>query len=339
MSQLRDYVFHGGKQMTSVGLVGFFGWGNYGDELMCRVWQQALPWYSQVVHDLLDPPYFTENPGETDSKHDVIVIGGGDLIRPWETSPLYWNSAWLRKPCIVAGVGVALGERYENERVKSHLSRFLGSPSIQHISARDDNSANWLRSLVPEKEVKTTPDLAFALPINANAIRRQPTVGIVVRKDLSKDIIDATNNVILWATKEGLNLEFIIGSIGRDAQDDLKIVQKEWPESPFRMLNDIDHITDALGEYQLIASAKFHITIMAARMGVPTICLRTTNKILGLASQLELPQLAQPPLSPAPDINSLITRKYPTQKIKELESSAVNEIQNCVQSIYRTLEH
>lgn len=325
--------------MTSVGLVGFFGWGNYGDELMCRAWQQALPWHSQVVHDLLDPPYFTEDPSDKGIKHEAIVIGGGDLIRPWEISPLYWSSAWLERPCIVAGVGVALGERYESERVKTHLSRFLRSPSIRYISARDEKSANWIRSLVPEKQVRETPDLAFALPINARAKRRQATVGIVIRKDLSKDIIDATNNTIRWATKEGLNFEFIIGAIGRDARDDLRIVKDEWPQSPFRILNEIDHITDTLGEYELIASAKFHITIMAARMGVPTICLRTTNKILGLASQLELPQLAQPPLSTAPDINSLITKKYPTQKIKKLESSAVNEIQNCVQTIRKTLEH
>ena len=31
-----------GKDKPTIGLVGFFGWGNYGDELFVDVWKQVL---------------------------------------------------------------------------------------------------------------------------------------------------------------------------------------------------------------------------------------------------------------------------------------------------------
>src|SRR4028118_1926988 len=91
-----------------VGLVGYFGWGNFGDELFIETHRQYLSRHYdlEVVHDLLTEPYFTRPIEEVVEKYDAFLIGGGDLLNPARVSNLYWRMEYLQKPVFVMGLGV-----------------------------------------------------------------------------------------------------------------------------------------------------------------------------------------------------------------------------------------
>ena len=152
--------------MARIGLVGFFGWGNYGDELFLRQWQQSLGAHHEVavVHDQLSAPYFSRQASEVAAEFDAFVIGGGDLVIPNKISPLYWNRAWLQRPVYISGVGVPTWIKHRAPDVIERLRNFFQHPNVKHVSARDEESAQWIRRhLEPRVSVRVHADLAYNL--------------------------------------------------------------------------------------------------------------------------------------------------------------------------------
>jgi polysaccharide pyruvyl transferase WcaK-like protein len=47
--------------MKKIGLIGFFGWGNFGDELFLEVYKEYLgnDFDIEVIHDMDKKPYFS----------------------------------------------------------------------------------------------------------------------------------------------------------------------------------------------------------------------------------------------------------------------------------------
>ena len=90
------------------GLVGFYGPGNYGDELFLDVFRRYLGPVADVgvVFDSPSRPYFHRPVRDVVREHDAIVIGGGDLFVPWGLGDRYWLTDYLRRPVHVIGVGV-----------------------------------------------------------------------------------------------------------------------------------------------------------------------------------------------------------------------------------------
>lgn len=60
-----------------IGLVGFFGWGNFGDELFFETWQEALRGHELIrMNDLITKPYFESSAIQMVRSVDAILIGG-----------------------------------------------------------------------------------------------------------------------------------------------------------------------------------------------------------------------------------------------------------------------
>lgn len=332
-----------------VGLVGFFGWGNYGDELMRTVWQTQLPFETGLVHDIMGKPYFTRAVSSIAQEFDAFVIGGGDLILPRRVSALYWNRAWLTKPCFVAGIGVALEDSATRPDVGPRIGAFLENANVHHISTRDAASAQWIKDHAPTTDPGTSPDLAFALPLETHddAAHTPPPstgprrMGIVVRKNLTPEIAPAVERMTNWARARGMTAEFLVAALGSEADDELATITRHWPDSPVRVEPSVSAITRALRDYDVVASAKFHVSLMAVRQGVPVVTLRSTHKITQLAGQLQDPGLAELISSEHPDedIDRLVQRSIDTDAVSQLERSAQREVQRVVaalQDIRRT---
>src|SRR5690606_1999795 len=138
-----------------IGLVGFFGWGNFGDELFVEVYKRYLgPHFEvSVVHDLLKKPYFSEPVDDVVERYDAFIIGGGDLIIPWQLSGLYRRPEFLRKPTILNSVGVPTWGGYDRSVVMK-MREFVNNANVRYISARDEESARWIK-----KHLKTKGDV------------------------------------------------------------------------------------------------------------------------------------------------------------------------------------
>ncbi|MDO5617809.1 polysaccharide pyruvyl transferase family protein [Kocuria sp.] len=327
-----------------LGLVGFFGWGNYGDELMRSVWENQLPVNAQVVHDRLDKPYFSRPSVEMAAEYDAFVIGGGDLIMPRAVSTLYWNRSWLGKPCLVSGVGVALEDTFTRPDVPKRIGRFLSDQNVLRISARDTESANWIRSCTSHATIQVCPDLGFGMPLEQSWLSQSgdsvsgssAVVAIVIRKHLGDDISAAVDRVLRWAQQRGSRVEFLIAATGLEANLELEVIRDRWPGVPVRAEHTIQAVTAAFGDYAVVASAKFHVSLMCMRLGIPNLTLRATHKIQQLSHQLQDPGTRNVVNSDhsSADIESLAMRPVPADKIHELEIGAQSEIA----SVRRCLE-
>ncbi|OFI39653.1 hypothetical protein BIU82_00895 [Arthrobacter sp. SW1] len=276
--------------MAKIGLVGFFGWGNYGDELFHRIWEQSLGQFheTRLLHEKLEAPYFLRPATEVASEVDAIVIGGGDLVIPNKISPLYWNRAWLAKPVYISGVGVPTWIKHEAPDVMERLRAFFQHPNVRYVSARDAESAEWIRrKLQPKVVVEQHADLAFGSMYPPARVFEKPTVGISLRTHRA----DSDPTILLEACRtlqqEGFDILNIVMGTGRTRAADLEVA-KAFPLEGQQIFEseDIDDISSAIGGLSLLISNKFHGTVVATSYGVSSVVLSSTSKSRNIYKRL-----------------------------------------------------
>jgi hypothetical protein len=272
-----------------IGLVGFFGWGNYGDELFLQQWVRRLsPRFEAVaVNDLLLPPYMSRGADAVVEDLEALIIGGGDIVLPDKASTLYWNRAWLERDVYVVGVGVPFHDVPQKAEAIVEMGEFFRHPRVRYISARDEESAAWIRQrLRPNVPVRVHADLAFAPDLPpARDYGEGRTLGLVLRRGrfgLSNDY-SSLRELVSVAVRRGYTPKIIVLATGRRAAEDrealegLGIEAAEVIES-----DDLDVLSSAIGGLDVLVSMKLHGAIIAARYGVPTIALEgnTKNRML-----------------------------------------------------------
>lgn len=273
-----------------LGLAGFFGAGNFGDELFLEVFEQYLgsDFELKVMADLPSKPFYTRDVREIVSEVDAILIGGGDILQPWGQDPRYFNPAFLEKPVFIVGVGVPLysGPRAKPARpeIVARHREFLHHPNVRHIGVRDNQAAEWVCShLSPPIDVRVAPDIVCALDLpEASKPAGAPILGLVTRFRPNRDEPDDYTRVAELAgaaAADGWRVRHIIlgtnevGRRDRSNADDLDIPGKELVAS--ERLADLSR---AIGECTALASMKFHGTVVATMYGVPSIVMIPTNK-------------------------------------------------------------
>ncbi|MBV0894069.1 polysaccharide pyruvyl transferase family protein [Microbacterium sp. NC79] len=273
----------------AVGLVGFFGHGNYGDELFIDVFQQFLgrDFDLRIIPDLESKPYFSRPVEEKVDEVEAIVLGGGDLVQQWSTDPRYFDRTYLRKPLFVAGVGVPIYGDSEKHKEKPHiinrLRRFFQDPNVKLIGMRDDFGANWIREkLEPTAPVTSEPDIVCSLKLpEVSKPAGQPILGIVTRQRRVETPDDYTRleELAAHAQSRGFRIRHIIlgtGSVGE--RDIANAPALNVPDKEVIHSEDLDALSRAIGECTVLASMKFHGTVVATMYGVPSIVLVPTNK-------------------------------------------------------------
>lgn len=323
--------------MKRVGLIGFFGWGNFGDELMLRCWSDAFAGsaIARKVNTLLHRPYFEEPADSVARRFEALVIGGGDLVHPDAISPLYWNRSWLQKPIVIEGIGVALERRRERSDVLERLTTFFSSEMVRSIGARDGASAAWLREhLDPARPVGVSADLGFATDLPAPVPPRDDRMGIVLRKVPSEEDRRVVRRLLTWGEAHGVTMELLVLATGAERQREIEGLRSELPRVPFRTADSIEDLMRAISGYRCLFSAKFHGAVVASRYGIPSLSLRPTHKISALACQLGDPELAMHP-SEFSDTQLLevVRRRPPTDSVREAESSAKSAITRAVDTL------
>lgn len=285
------------ERKKTIGLVGFFGWGNFGDELFVETYRHWLggEFELRVLNDMIAKPYFSRPLEQVLEGIDAIVIGGGDLVMPWTVSELYWKAEYLRLPVFVVGVGVPTW-RGANAAAIQKQAAFFQHPNVRLVEARDRESAEWItRHLQPKVEVAASADIVFALPMPKVTAPEKDTrwLGIVTR-DRKGDPDDVTQVRALCSKARDLgfgvrHLVLGIGDVGqrdRARADDLDVPDKEVVAS-----DSLWDLCRAIGSCYAIASMKFHGTVVAVSYGVPSLVLSATDKSRNLMRMIERPEL------------------------------------------------
>ncbi|TYT27136.1 polysaccharide pyruvyl transferase family protein [Luteimonas viscosa] len=279
-----------------IGLVGFFGWGNFGDELFVDVYRQWLePEFElKVLNDLTQKPYFSRPVPEVLEDVDAVVIGGGDLIMPWTVSDLYWKKEYLTKPVHVCGVGVPTWKGSAAPAVE-YMREFLSHPNIRYFNVRDRESANWInKHIKPATEPSHGADIVFALDMpSAPKPEGAPILGVVTR-DRSDKPDDLTNVLALCQKALGLGYRIrhiVLGSgvVGR--KDVARAQDLDIPGKELVVSESTADLCKAIGECTALTSMKFHGTVVAAAYGVPSFVLSATDKSRNLMRMMERPDL------------------------------------------------
>ncbi|MHA6964317.1 polysaccharide pyruvyl transferase family protein [Zobellella denitrificans] len=306
-----------------IGLVGYFGWGNFGDELFMEAHKQFLSddYDLEVVHDQLDQPYFSNAALNKLKDYDGFLIGGGDLVNPNAVSSLYWREEYLQKPVFVHGIGCP-NLKVKQSRALDYFHNFFSSDSVKYICLRDIESKNYFDTVInPKIETVTYPDAVFAMDVPT--IKRDPKnkiLGVVLRSH--KSLIgeyEQVRKAVDEAKSLGYQVRIIVAAFGKLGEGDLT-VSKEFASTDENIIysNDLMELCKSLGECNLVLSMKFHALVVGSMYSVPVIQLSSTQKNRNLFRYMQRPDLLGnyhdselyrkiPPI-PAP-IHSLLVRK------------------------------
>ncbi|MBG6083516.1 polysaccharide pyruvyl transferase family protein [Zhihengliuella flava] len=329
------------RTRKKIGLIGFFGWGNYGDELFLNLWKDRLGglFDAEPINTKLAVPYFDEPAEQVAEKYDAFIIGGGDLVIPSKISQLYWDPAWLAKPVYIAGVGVPTWITHENKTVVKKMREFFRHPNVKSISARDEESAEWIRTrLRPRVPVRVSPDLVFSMDMPEPRSYPQKTLGVVVRYRRSgADDYSNVATLAAAARKEGYSVVAIVLGTGQTGQADVDVA-RTLPFDVDEIIHSesIDEISSAIGGLDALASMKFHGTVVAASYGVPTIVLSPTSKSQNLYRLLDRsPLLSHLEDEDVADKLPLTRLRVPDLLIDELHRRSDAELRRLVDQIQR----
>jgi polysaccharide pyruvyl transferase WcaK-like protein len=275
-----------------VGLVGFYGWGNYGDELFLEALTSSLG-PTVDIQSLIGPawvPLPTLRRAVLGS--DVVIIGGGDLLRPWSMTR-YWRPILLRRPVFVAGVGVPTWGG-TNPAVVDGLGRFFGHPNLRGIAARDEGSAAWIRdNLDPKVPVRVTPDLVCSLDLPVVQRPANPPIfGVAVRRRDTPDDLTHVRRLCERAMSMGYRLRRIILATGQVREHDIEATAGlGFEDTELISSNDLGEISRAIGECTVMATMKFHGLVVATMCGVTPIAMMPTRKTRNFIADIGRPEL------------------------------------------------
>jgi polysaccharide pyruvyl transferase WcaK-like protein len=274
-----------------IGLVGYFGYGNYGDELFLDVYRKHFHDCDlTIIQDGITHPIYTAASYDKIKTLDVIIIGGGDLFIPKYFSNNYFDDQFLQKPIYFHGVGVPLWIG-EDPQVIARMARFVGHPNVRKINVRDIESAEWVSTkLKPNAPVDFSADMVFSLDFpRVHRDSNKKVFGLIMRH-LSPGATRWDHVTALCDRARSFNytIHNIVLGIGKIRDDDLVTLKEfDYPHAKLVDPNDLDALTRAIGACDVVASTKFHGCVVAAAYGIPAITLTTTDKFLSLYKIME----------------------------------------------------
>lgn len=278
-------------------LVGFFGWGNFGDELFLETHKQQLgdEFELIVANDLTAAPYFSRPVQEIVDEVDAVLIGGGDLINPMNISGLYWCKEFLDKPVFVFGIGVPNTKRQKESTIEYYRD-FMQHENCKLVVARDVESHDWLqKNLELDDKLEWYPDPVCSYSLPPRKVDEAKTLGVVMREHRSLDPnMDHLRKMIDTAKSLDYKIKHIVLSnkeLGSADLDRAKLIAQDDEEIFYS--EDLNEMCAEISSVSALASIKFHGMVVAAMYGVPSIAMSVTPKNRNFLRMIERPEMLQ----------------------------------------------
>jgi polysaccharide pyruvyl transferase CsaB len=297
-------------------LLGYFGFGNAGDEAILAAEVAALRSTMGVATEFV---VVSGDPGRTESQHglpavartdvaglarairecDGVVAGGGSLLQDVTSArPVAYYAGVmlaaraLRKPVFVYAQGLGPLCRRFNRRLAGAALR-----SASYVSMRDEH-ARALAEKLGVREIELVPDPALGIHDELPAGGRVPgRLAVALRpwhgSDGPTGWLAALRDVLAELRRDA-DVHLVAFHAGQDVQlaqklaADIGAVPVVAPDGPRAA-------TAALAGASAVLGMRLHALVLAAALGRPFVALSYDPKVASFAAQVEQPVAASVP--------------------------------------------
>ncbi|WP_058301344.1 polysaccharide pyruvyl transferase family protein [Gorillibacterium timonense] len=279
-----------------IGVCGYYGMGNFGDELFLLTFRQQLAGHQVVAwHPSFDPEGV-----------DAVLIGGGDLITPYSFNSYYFPAKLQAKPAWVYGVGIvdAYPESTWPDSEVEKYRRFLRG--TQGLYLRDERSAAIARRIGLHSRIDTVPDPVFAyrspgLPLHRPS--RLPTIGVCVHaypdlpaarlaSILGKVSSEGYHILLIPVVNHSVN-PYTDYKVCKDLTEHLLAGAPQASVAIFKPEYELELVYSVIQSCDYLISFKLHPALAALRGLVPTFCVSKQGKVSSLLSRFGLQDFLQ----------------------------------------------
>ena len=277
--------------MRRVLLLWYMENDNFGDTLISETVRDILNKNDFMVEDI----EVGENPQiiiERANKCDFMLFAGGGIIERYLPPILARFSQYVDEILIPYGViGISVGN-FDYDYKSISLGKWVDK-SIFFYS-RDSRSMKILNRYSETNKVLCSGDCVFASNrICINEAGKK--IGINIRDLPYEDI----NGRLEWdqikKIRESINAHKLIMDSSNEICNLLLSNEDEQNYEEFKIKGKIekaDHIIQDISECRIIVAMRYHVVLVAALMGIPTIAIKYCPKVESLVEQLGIQDIA-----------------------------------------------
>ena len=290
------------KNLKKIALCGYYGRGNLGDEIildaiLTKIKKSHPNANVQIIN--------TKNPLTNVRKMsgaDLFIFGGGSILQNTTSNEsLFYYLALIRlsallckrKIMLANGIGPIVSRKTPKKILHRALKRTINR--FDYISVRDTNSQKFLQKLLPNRTIHLIPDPALEIFANinhqlinspiptsnnaffvfcpqANVLKKAKITPDTLAKSLltASNLYNALPKIIIFNEKEDLPLA--------------KELKKHLKNAEIVIPHTANKAALALWGAKFVISSRYHASLLAISLGLPTLSISTDPKILALSA-------------------------------------------------------
>lgn len=221
-------------------------------------------------------------------------------------------------------IGYGLGVGPYAQSAPTYLNFLAEVGTYDALFVRDTNSADFLKSISYYSPVHLISDIAFAtsywLPSFPESVGgKQNQIGFILRKNGNEASYQNLAEAKRILTAEGFNVSFFSFHQLEDQDFNSFFDQPVHTWQPSEM-SLVEFLSKIKGQ-SAVVTARAHGAILAACLGVPSVCLGISRKMSDIASMLQESSIVlSPPFSPTKLVTAIkevcASREYIIERLK-----------------------
>lgn len=277
--------------MKKILLLWYMQDDNFGDVLISRTIKDYFKPYDCVIEDHEVGDYWRNIVKHANECDFLLFAGGGIIERGVPNSIINWDKVVEELRISYGVIGLGIGE-FNHDSYSEKFRSWVDNSSFFFV--RDKYTQEKMNDYSCSKKVIFSADCVFANKnLKEDSNRIQERIAINVRDLPYEDLTGKLNWIIVNTIIKKLNIKKIIMDSSNemnngcifDVEENSKYLTMDKNEK-------MEYIIQNIGECRTIVAMRFHVVLVAAKLGIPTIPIEYCPKVKYLSQQLGLQQLS-----------------------------------------------